>query len=60
MVPTLRDAGIAGRAENLMAFEREAPRDGVLAAAAADHENFHDEAVSLARSGRMRDSGYSL
>jgi hypothetical protein len=39
----LSDARIAGRAENLMSFERKTPSDGVLAAAAADHENLHDE-----------------
>jgi hypothetical protein len=41
--PDLGDARIAGRAENLMAFEGKTPGDGVLAAAAADHENLHDE-----------------
>ena len=43
MVADLGDAGIAGRAEDLMTFEREAPGEGVLAAAAADDENLHDE-----------------
>ena len=37
--------GLPGRAENLMSFEGEAPGDCVLAAAAADHENFHDEVL---------------
>jgi hypothetical protein len=38
-------AGIAGRAKDLMSFKREAPGDCMLAAAAADHENFHDEVL---------------
>ena len=41
----LCNAGIAGRRKDLMSFKREAPSDGVLAAAAPDHENFHDEVL---------------
>ena len=38
-----RDPGIARRAVDLMTFLRQAPGDGVLAAAAADNENLHRE-----------------
>ena len=43
MVATWAMPGLPGAPKISMAFEGETPSDGVLAAAAADYENLHDE-----------------